>query len=166
MRFGVWLALATGCPTQVPDEVPGPCEVEATGIDVAPPFGTFGELVDGSDLWFGNPPQGGAPYSPFRVRVHGPEAFEDGVTIEMSAVDAADGTELAWTSLTMGLTCANVGENEGYWVGSEAHMRYSGWSIADLVGRTALVTITASGIADPTVSSSATVEVILVTTET
>jgi hypothetical protein len=126
-----------------------PCSQDQGAIDVAPPHGDFGELVDGGTLWCGNPPQGGAPYSPFRLRIQGAEGFEDGVLVEMTAADLADGSELAFTSLTMGLTCANVGESAGMWVGSEAHMRYNGYGLDELDGRSAEITFRATAQADP-----------------
>jgi hypothetical protein len=158
----MWL-MWTACVEPPPVENLGPCDHEAASVEVAPPFGDYGELVQGASLWCGDPPQGGAPYSPFRMRVQGPEPFEDGAQIEMTAVDPADGAELAFTSLTMGLTCANVGESEGYWVGSEAHMRYTGWGLDELAERDAEVTITAIALTDPAVRASVTVPVVLVT---
>ena len=106
-------ALMTGCePSGAGPTIPShPCASEVVRLDVAPPDGDFGDLADGGALWCGDPPQGGAPYTPFRIRVAGPEALEDGVLVEMTAVALEDGAELAVTELTMGLTCANVGES-------------------------------------------------------
>lgn len=149
MRSALVLAWIAGCGPTGPGE-PGapkhPCASRRARIEVAPPDGTFGDLSGGDALWCGNPPQGGAPYTPFRVRLSGPEALEDGVYVEMTAVDLEDGSELAYTDLTMGLTCANVGESAGSWVGSEAHMRYYGWALDQLDGREAEVTVRASGL--------------------
>ncbi|MEQ1565106.1 MAG: hypothetical protein ABMA64_05670 [Myxococcota bacterium] len=150
----------TGCPPPMPEEIPGPCESDRSALDVAPPDGAFGDLGDGDTLWCGNPPQGGAPYTPFRLRVRGPEAWEDGAEVLMTAADA-DGTELGWTQLTLGLTCANVGESAGSWVGSEAHLRYSGWGLDELDGMAATVTLSATALADPSVHVSRAFEVVL-----
>lgn len=139
---GFLLSGACAPPPEVPEV--GPCDARHAALEVAPPDGDYGDLVDGADLWCGDPPQGGAPYTPFRLRVAGPEALADGVYVEMTAVDAADGAELAYTDLTMGLTCANVGESAGTWVGGEAHMRYFGYALNDLPGRTAEVTVRVS----------------------
>jgi hypothetical protein len=76
--------------------------------------------------------------------VRGPEAFQDGVELEMLVEDATDGTELGFTSLTLGLTCANVGDNEGFWVGSEAHLRYPGQVLTDLPGTEVDLTVRAA----------------------
>jgi hypothetical protein len=80
----------------------------------------------------------------------------------MTAVDAEDGSELAYTDLTMGLTCANVGESAGTWVGSEAHMRYYGHVLDDLDGREAVVTVRASAISTPDVEATTSWQVQLV----
>lgn len=159
------LAGAVGCaveePTE-PDPPSHPCSQTTRRLDVAPPNGDFGDLVDGGTLWCGNPPQGGAPYSPFRLRILADLAFADGASIEMTAVDLDDGETLASTTLTMGLACANVGESEGMWVGSEAHMRYNGHELADLDGRSAEVTFRASPTTDPSLVVETVVDVELV----
>jgi hypothetical protein len=158
--------VAAGCTDE-----PGPpdlppmhtCAAAATArVDLAPPGGDYGDIEEGGPLWCGNPPQGGAPYTPFRLRLLGPEGLEDGVTLEMVAADTETGEELAYTTLVMGVTCANVGDSEGFWVGSEAHMRYTGWELDDLDGRTAEITVTATGVADPSVRIVRQHEVLLV----
>jgi hypothetical protein len=140
---------------------PGPCESDRTRVEVAPPNGDFGDLDQGGALWCGNPPQGGAPYSPFRVRIEGPEAYEDGVTVVMDAVDADDGTALGHTEVALGLACANVGESAGKWVGSEAHLRYDGWNLDELDGRSATLTFRAEAMGDADVVAKRTFEVVL-----
>lgn len=163
MRAVPFVLLAACSPGEPPPEVPShPCASNTTRLDVAPPQGEFGDLADGDALWCGNPPQGGAPYTPFRVRLAGPEALEEGVYIEMTAVDVEDGSELAYTDLTMGVTCANVGESAGTWVGSEAHMRYFGHVLEDLDGREAEVTVRASALAAPDVEATTSWQVLLV----
>jgi hypothetical protein len=164
--WGSGALFSVACEEGPPPPPPGPCESASAEVDVAPPWGDYGDFVDGVELWCGNPPQGGAPYSPFRFRLLGPEAFADGVELVMTAADPDDGTELGWTSLTMGLTCANVGESAGYWVGSEAHLRYSGWSLDELGGKAASITMEATAISDASVFASRTVEAVLVTSDT
>jgi hypothetical protein len=165
VRVGAPLLLVglVGCTGEPPTTgfPPGPCESAVARVEVAPPDGDFGDLADGDALWCGNPPQGGAPYTPFRLRIGGPEGWEDGVEIEMSAVDLASGEDLAWTSLTLGLACANVGESAGMWVGSEAHMRYNGWNLDELEGREAEVTVRATALADPTLWAEQVFDVVL-----
>lgn len=156
--------LLAACATGPEPEPPPlhPCEQQAREVQATPARGAWGDLHDGGTLWCGNPPQGGAPYSPFRVRMKGPEVVGDGVTLEMLAIEQGTGVELAYTQLTMGLTCANVGENEGWWVGSEAHMRYTGFSLDELGGRLAELVIRAVALADPSVEAEMTVDIELV----
>jgi hypothetical protein len=157
------VALLGACSAEpVPQPPLLPCEQEEAEVEATPARGAWGDLYDGGTLWCGNPPQGGAPYSPFRVRMTGPEAVGDGITLELVAVEQGTGVELAYTELTMGLTCANVGENEGYWVGSEAHMRYTGFSLEELGGRQAELQIRAAAMSDPSVEAEMLVEVELV----
>lgn len=168
MRLPLLLAGWVGCAAEVvelPDDPPAhPCASDVDRLDVAPPNGEFGELVSGGTLWCGNPPQGGAPYSPFRLRILGDVAYGDGVFVEMTAADSADGSELAYTSLNLGVACANVGESAGMWVGSEAHMRYDGFALDALDGREAEVTIRATAVSDPDVTVAYTADVALTLT--
>lgn len=138
-----------------------PCAHDGDRLDIAPPDAEYGDLVDGATVWCGNPPQGGAPYTPFRVRAWGPEALADGIALELSAA-SPDGVELAYTELTMGLTCANVGDSEGFWVGAEAHMRYNGWTLDELDGLDATVVVRAHALTDPAFELGAAADVALV----
>lgn len=150
----VWsLALVVvGC-APLPEPPPPPCAAEEAALELAPPFGAFGELEDGGELWCGDPPQGGAPYSPFRVRIEGPEALADGVSLQMTATDAEDGGVLGSTGLVLGLVCANAGESAGTWVGGEAHLRYEGSALEDLDGRAVDLVVTATSLgAEPVVA--------------
>jgi hypothetical protein len=161
MRLG--LLLLGACSATPPPPPPlHPCDQGEVAVEATPARGAWGDLHDGGTLWCGNPPQGGAPYSPFRVRMTGPEAVGDGIELEMVALEQGTGVELAYTALTMGLTCANVGENEGYWVGSEAHMRYTGFSLEELGGRQAELVIRAVALSAPSVEAEASVQVELV----
>ena len=145
-----WLLALVACdgPTLPP---PHPCDSDVVEIDVAPPREAFGAMDDGTALWCGIPPQGGAPYSPVRARVQGPAALFDGMWLELMAEDADTGEELSYTGLHMRMTCANVGESAGYWVGSEVHVRYPGYAVEDLDGRSAWLTARVTSL-DETVS--------------
>ena len=129
---GLGLVACDGGVVEVP---PHPCDAEELLLDVAPPRDAFGALEETAELWCGIPPQGGAPYTPLRLRVQGPLALFEGVNIALSATDAESGEELAYTALQARMTCANVGESAGFWVGSEVHMRYPGFALQDLGGR-------------------------------
>ncbi len=157
--MAVWFAaLGTGCEVDevVPDPPAHPCHSDVARVEVSPPNGAYNDLEDGASLWFGRPPQGGAPFSPFRIRILGPDAFADGIELEMEVEQATDGAQLAYTTLPLGLTCANVGDSSGYWVSAEAHMRYEGWELDDLEAREGELVVrawpTAGG--DPLVESS------------
>ncbi|HHO53066.1 MAG TPA: hypothetical protein ENK18_19860 [Deltaproteobacteria bacterium] len=141
----IWLLGCSEEPIETPAPILPPCHSDTLSIDAAPSRGAFGDLLGGS-LWCGNPPQGGAPYSPLRLRLEGSSGWSAGMFLELIATDLADGTELAYTALEMGLVCANVGESEGSWVGSEAHMRYDGRTLDDLEGRTAELTVRAAAL--------------------
>lgn len=110
-----------------------PCHADMDWeVDIAAPRGSFGEV---DLLWSGIPPQGGAPYTPIRPRVRGPDVLFDGMGLEVLLSDADTGEELSVTDLDTRMTCANVGESAGYWVGSELHLRYPGVDLADLEDR-------------------------------
>lgn len=116
------------------------------GLDVVPAGLAFDGFVDGEPLPYGNPPQGGAPYAPLRVRVAGLADLDLGVHLDVIATDADEGTALGGASLDTRLVCANVGDSAGMWTGADVHLRFPGWSLDDLEGRTAEVVLTA---ADP-----------------
>ncbi len=121
---------------------PHTCASSVTALDVAPPRGAYGELREDPSLWCGIPPQGGAPYTPLRgIRVRGPEALAEGLVIEVTVADVEASEELSYMELAARMTCANVGDNEGYWVGSEVHVRYPGYSLDDLAERDAELTV-------------------------
>lgn len=142
----LWAGCAEAPPVEPPPPV-HPCASAEVALEVAPPDGDYGELQDGDDLWCGNPPQGGAPYTPFRMRLHGPDALADGVVIEMVALDPEDGTELGRIDVALGLTCANVGDSAGWWVaGGEAHLRYYGFLLEELDGVEAEIAVRASSV--------------------
>ena len=116
------------------------CDAPRVEVEVAPPYGDFGDLRDGDDLFCGSPPQGGAPYTPLRFRAVGPEVLGDGVDVRVTAVDADTDEVLGDTQLSFGVVCANAGDSAGYWTGSEVHLRYDGWELPELEGRRARVT--------------------------
>lgn len=132
----VWLL---ACAAEVP--VP-PCEEpEDPHLDIAPADLEFGDFVPGDILWYGTPPQGGAPYSPFHARAGGMSNLDEGVHVVLAARDA-DGITLGDVAYDVRFVCANVGDSAGSWVGSDLHLRFFDWSLEDLEGRSADVTIT------------------------
>ncbi len=107
-------------------------------------YGPYGELSDGADFVYGHPPQGGAPYAPFSLRISGIEQGDMGMAIEMLATDSSSGEELGTGEYMQRFICSNVGDNSGKFVGADLHMRFYGWELDDLEGRTSDVTISAS----------------------
>jgi hypothetical protein len=120
-----------------------PCEeVGAPGLDLAPSDLDFGAFDDGDSLLYGTPPQGGAPYSPFKARASGIDGLDETTVVNLHAVDLDDGSELGDISYDVRFVCANVGDAAGSWVGSDLHLRFEGWSLEDLAGRSAEITMT------------------------
>lgn len=142
--------LLAACP-EAPTLPPHPCHSDATAVDVTPAREPFGAMGDGTELWSGIPPQGGAPYTPLRTRVLGPEVLFDGMVLELVVEDDRTGEELSYSESQTRMTCANVGESAGYWVGSEIHLRYPGYSLEALEGRDATLTVRVTSL-DDTVS--------------
>ena len=145
-RFPFLLLLAA-CGDTVPIHTgigPTGCEASADPVLEIAQYGPYGELQDGSDLLYGHPPQGGAPYAPFSLRISGMEQGELGMQIEMEAVDADSGELLGTASYAQRFICSNTGENLGTFVGADLHMRFFGGELSDLEGRTANVTISAT----------------------
>lgn len=144
------LLLLTSCAADVSDRVddtgvppnsPCPPAVEAT-LDLAHADEPWG--IEGAELGCGIPPQGGAPYTRVRVRVHGTRAVANGAEIDIVATDAATGELLGGANRTAGFVCANVGDNADHWVTSEVHLRYDGFSVDDLLGREVELSATVS----------------------
>ncbi len=84
-------------------------------------YGTFGEL--GDTVWCAIPPQGGAPYAPFGLRVRGVLPLEgNGLHVTIRAVDTATQEAVGEGEFWDAFLCSNVGDNEGYWIKNELHL--------------------------------------------
>jgi hypothetical protein len=125
-------------------DAPESCEATSNPLLEIAQYGPYGELVDGSALLFGNPPQGGAPYAPFSLRISGMDQGDLGMGIEMEAIDSDTQELLGTGSYTQRFLCSNTGDNDGTFVGADLHMRFFGWALEDLDGRAAQVVITAA----------------------
>lgn len=122
---------------------PAPCDALGdAGLEVAPADVEFGAFTPGDPLLYGNPPQGGAPFSPFHARVTGVPDLDEGATLNLHAVDPTDDALLGDTTYELRLVCANVGDSAGQWLGTDLHQRFDGWSLDDLAGRTMHLTLT------------------------
>ncbi len=139
--------LAAGC-DPAPDDTGGPVDPGACGagdpaLEVSH-YGTFDAL--GTTMYCGIPPQGGAPYAPFGVRVRGVDPADDGaLSVTITARDVDTGEELGAGDFHERFLCANAGDSAGWWVASEFHLRFFGYSLDDLHGRSATVHFVAEG---------------------
>ncbi len=133
---------------------PAPTPCEAVGADEATivPAGAD-DFVDGDALPYGRPPQGGSPYSPYRVGVGGLEGLGDGASVRLEAYDLDEDLVLGDTTYELRLVCANVGDNAGRWVGSDLHQRFDGFELEDLDGRNARVTATVTDLSGNSVAA-------------
>jgi len=123
---------------------PGMCEASANPNLELAQYGPYGELDDGTDFLYGHPPQGGAPYAPFSLRISGMDQGELGMEIVMIATDSQTGEALGTGDYMQRFICSNVGDNTGMFVGADLHMRFYGWELDDLAGRAADVTVSAT----------------------
>lgn len=139
IRFAL---VAVACGQEDPPPFVPACAADEIDVEVAPPDGQFGALEPRDPLFCGIPPQGGAPYTPLRFRAVGPESLGEGVAVRVTAVDSTSAAVLGDTALELGVVCANAGESAGYWTAAEVHLRYEGWSTADLDGRQATIELT------------------------
>ncbi|MCB9682294.1 MAG: hypothetical protein H6733_12575 [Alphaproteobacteria bacterium] len=100
-----------------------------------------GVAHDGITIDYGNPPQGGAPYAPFQIRLR---AVLDGqrTKVSASAIDTDTGQEIGSALQEQGFLCSNTGTHEGWLYGGEVHLRFWGWSLDELVDVPLSVTIT------------------------
>lgn len=138
-RFAAaWLGVAAcGQPAVAP-----PCqEPSDPTVDLVPADVAWGEFTDGDDVLYGNPPQGGAPYAPFRVRIGGVPGLDEAAAVSVRAIDVADGASLGEVDYDLRFTCANVGDSAGIWMAPDVHARFFGWSLDDLAGRDATIEV-------------------------
>lgn len=161
MRPLLALLLAlVGCAPRVPAETAGedtaPPTVEWTPdcldpgpeilVDVALESGQFGELADGVTLPVSIPPQGGAPYTPFAVRVTGTGDVHLGQRVIATASEG--GVEIGSADLTARPICSNVAPNAGWWLTWGVHVRYWDDTVDSLAGRTVDFAFAVSDIGD------------------
>ena len=133
---GLLLGLGTACEVE-PEPTPLACAAGEPTLELATRDVSFGDLESGADIECGIPPQGGAPYSAFLIRAAGIDQAETGMVVELVAYDAETGEELGSADYQQRMVCANAGKSAGYWVSSEVHLRYNGWLLEELEGRTA-----------------------------
>lgn len=104
-------------------------------LEFAQEVGAYGELTDGDDVHYGHPPQGGAPYAPFRLRVRGLFTGEPASLVTVSGADPGSGEEMGAVEVRQMFICSNTGDNLNYHVSAEVHMRFFGLSLDELEDR-------------------------------
>jgi len=144
VTIALLLGFATGCEAE-PEPPALACAEGEPVVELATRVVGYGELEDGEAIECGIPPQGGAPYSAFLVRAAGLNQGDLGLGIEVVAVDAETGEDLGIADYDQRMVCANAGSSAGYWVSSEVHLRYNGWALEDLGGRSANILVRVSG---------------------
>lgn len=131
------VALVGLCACAGTSPVEGPCPLrDAPSLEIGLREGAFG-LSDDTTVPYGMPPQGGAPFAPFRVRAWGVAPDPAGFHVVMIAVDSATGDVIGSGDYVQGFVCANVGESAGARVAPELHMRFYDLSLDELQGRAA-----------------------------
>jgi hypothetical protein len=137
------LLLLVACEPTAPEPILGPCEIgpdELKSVELSH-YGDYGAI--GSVIYCGIPPQGGAAYAPFGVRILGIAPDDLGIDLTMVAIDVDTGEEVGSGDYIHQMVCSNVGDSEGHWVGAELHMRFYGYELDDLHDRTVTVTVEA-----------------------
>ncbi len=93
--------------------------------------GVEGWGIEGIDVSCGIPPQGGAPYARFRIRVANLD-LSDGGEVVVGLTDADTDERIGTASVPVGFVCANVGDNADHWVTPEVHVRFDDVDLLDL----------------------------------
>lgn len=139
--FVLLAALGLGACKSPPTPVdPGTCpEAEVGEVEISQ--GDTWGLTDGTPVQFGIPPQGGAPYAPFEIRLLG-MAYSVSYTVQLEATRISDQAVVGTGDYTQRFVCANVGENEGTRYTPELHMRFYTYEPPDLDGDEVDVVIT------------------------
>ena len=141
MRILILLgALGVGCKAPPTPVDPGTCaESEDPVVELSQ--GDAWVIEDGTPVQFGIPPQGGAPYAPFEIRLRG-MPFADDYAVVLEATRVSDQLLIGTGDYVQRFVCANVGENQGTRYTPELHMRFFTFEPPDLEGDTVDVEIT------------------------
>jgi len=127
------LVALLACKQPVPTPFDGPCpQLDDPLIEVRQ--GESWGMIDGDPIEFGIPPQGGAPYAPFDLRLVGVAPSPDGYTVITEATLQSTGDLVGTGEYEQRFVCANVGENEGTRFASEFHTRFFGFEPDQLAG--------------------------------
>lgn len=117
-RGPVSLVALVACACAGEPVVPLGCDDGPADLEIRVHDGEFGS--DNAALPYGRPPQGGAAYTPIALRMRGlvPE-------LELEATVTDEGGEpIGVADVRQRLICSNTGEQSGWYVGAEVHLRY------------------------------------------
>ncbi|MEZ4319498.1 MAG: hypothetical protein R3F61_18425 [Myxococcota bacterium] len=133
LRFAFPALLAVAACKQAPTPVtPGLCPESGDPVVEATQGDGWG-FDDGDPIQFGIPPQGGAPYAPFDLRLIG-LAASDTYRVITEATRQSDQLLVGEGQYNQRFVCANVGDNAGTRFSSEFHMRFFGYEPDELAG--------------------------------
>ncbi len=133
------LALLVGCEGAPADTGTGPLppadcfDESGARLELSLESGSFDDVEEGMTAPVSVPPQGGAPYTPWMVRVTGDGALNGGVRMVATASD--DDVEVGDVEIDLVPICANVAPNDGWWMVSGVHVRYWEYTVDELIGR-------------------------------
>lgn len=147
-RLVIAILCLAACDEEPPDPPPKGDQVCEDAADPAlevSHYGTFEAL--GDVVYCGIPPQGGAPYAPFGLRVRGVHADPTGaIPVNITVVDTQTDEVLSDADFFQRFLCANAGESDGWLVGSEFHPRFFDNTVDDLHERQVEITFRADGV--------------------
>jgi hypothetical protein len=132
-----WVLALGACVGDGPEpEVPCGPVGDTPALQIGQHLAVDGPMQAGDDVGYGTPPQGGAPYAPFEVRLQavlGDPASR--VAARGSAVEVATGEVIGSVEQTQAFFCSNTGVHEGWLYGGEIHIRFWDEPLEALEGR-------------------------------
>lgn len=139
VRECCWMLAWMGCTGAVPadeeDTDTDPPVVDCSNAGAAElQFGqelATAPMADQDPIHIGSPPQGGAPFAPFELRLAA--ELEDLERLDVRGeIHAEDGELLGDIVESKAFLCANTGPHRGYRYGGELHVRFWGRDLVDL----------------------------------
>lgn len=143
------LGLAGACtdggpPGDGPDPTDPCAHTGAAALELGQRLSTEGVATDGGDVGYGQPPQGGAPFTPYEIRLKA-DLGEAELPLRMNAWGEAHergtGELLGDVEQPSAFFCSNTGVHEGWLYGGEVHVRFWGWALEDLEGKDVDITV-------------------------
>lgn len=124
------------------DPLPQDCEpADSPSLEFARDL-SVGVMTDGDVIAYGTPPQGGAPYAPFQVRVDADVPTGERFPVVATAVTTDTQEEIGTAAQNQAFICSNTGVHAGWRFGGEVHIRFWDQPLEDLEGREITVSLT------------------------